>query len=158
MGKTKKLKKAKGITLIALIITIIILIILAGISIASLSGQNGILNKAIYAKEEQRGASVQEAKDLWEINNEANEYAQNSNSESLSELLTRLVNEKLLTEDEKDEIIGNEEKGIEATGKVEIGSRTIVFYKASKTLVEAFNNGEIKIGDYLVKCCKALIK
>ena len=78
MGKTKKLKKAKGITLIALIITIIILIILAGISIASLSGQNGILNKAIYAKEEQRGASVQEAKDLWEINNEANEYAQNS--------------------------------------------------------------------------------
>ena len=124
MGKTKKLKKAKGITLIALIITIIILIILAGISIASLSGQNGILNKAIYAKEEQRGASVQEAKDLWEINNEANEYAQNSNSESLSELLTRLVNEKLLTEDEKDEIIGNEEKGIEATGKVEIGSRT----------------------------------
>ena len=28
-------------------------------------------------------------------------------------------------------------------------NRTIVFYKASKTLVQAFNSGEIKIGDYL---------
>ena len=35
-----------GITLIALVITIIVLLILAGISIAMLTGSNGILNKA----------------------------------------------------------------------------------------------------------------
>ncbi len=44
-------KNEKGITLIALVITIIILLILAGITIATLTGENGILNKANTAKE-----------------------------------------------------------------------------------------------------------
>ena len=42
----------KGITLIALVITIIVLLILAGVSIAMLTGQNGILNQATNAKTE----------------------------------------------------------------------------------------------------------
>ncbi len=42
----------KGITLIALIITIIVLLILAGISIAMLTGENGILTQAQNAKNE----------------------------------------------------------------------------------------------------------
>ena len=41
--------KNKGITLIALVITIIVLLILAGISIAMLTGENGILTKATEA-------------------------------------------------------------------------------------------------------------
>ncbi len=41
-----KLKKSKGITLIALVITIIVLLILAGITIASITGENGILRKS----------------------------------------------------------------------------------------------------------------
>ncbi len=45
------LRKNKGITLIALVVTIIVLLILAGISIAMLTGQNGILNRAAEAKE-----------------------------------------------------------------------------------------------------------
>ena len=48
----KKLEKEKDITLIALVITIIVLLILAGVSIATLTGENGILKKAITAKEE----------------------------------------------------------------------------------------------------------
>ena len=40
------MKNNKGITLIALVVTIIVLLILAGVSIAMLTGQNGILNKA----------------------------------------------------------------------------------------------------------------
>ena len=40
------MKNNKGITLIALVVTIIVLLILAGVSIAMLSGQNGILNRA----------------------------------------------------------------------------------------------------------------
>ena len=40
----------KGITLIALVITIIVLLILAGVSIAMLTGQNGILTQAQNAK------------------------------------------------------------------------------------------------------------
>ena len=52
-GKTKLKKKEKankGITLIALVITIIVLLILAAVSIATLTGENGILTKANTAK------------------------------------------------------------------------------------------------------------
>ena len=45
-------KQTKGITLIALVITIIVLLILAGVSIAMLTGQNGILMQAQNAKKE----------------------------------------------------------------------------------------------------------
>ena len=45
----KKLNQ-RGITLIALVITIIVLLILAGVSIAMLTGQNGILTQANNAK------------------------------------------------------------------------------------------------------------
>ena len=45
-----KIKQKNGITLIALVITIIVLLILAGVSIAMLTGQNGILTQAQNAK------------------------------------------------------------------------------------------------------------
>lgn len=46
------LKNNKGITLIALVVTIIVLLILAGVSIAMLTGDNGILTQSKTAKEE----------------------------------------------------------------------------------------------------------
>ena len=46
-----KSKKERGITLIALVITIIVLLILAGVSIAMLTGQNGILTQANKRKQ-----------------------------------------------------------------------------------------------------------
>ncbi len=56
----KKWKENKGITLIALVITIIVLLILAGISIATLAGENGLLTKADTAKTETSIASAKE--------------------------------------------------------------------------------------------------
>ena len=47
-----------GITLIALVITIIVLLILAGVTIATLTGDNGILTKAQNAKEKTRNISA----------------------------------------------------------------------------------------------------
>ena len=55
-----KLKKEQGITLVALVITIIILLILAGITIATLSGENGLLSKAKRAKEAEIKAEMRE--------------------------------------------------------------------------------------------------
>ena len=56
MSKGKKLnyneEKNKGITLITLVITIIVLIILATVSIGILGGENGIIKKSKYAKEQ----------------------------------------------------------------------------------------------------------
>lgn len=46
----KNIRTNKGITLIALVITIIVLLILAGISIVTLTGENGTLNNAQKAK------------------------------------------------------------------------------------------------------------
>jgi len=60
----KILKNNKGITLIALVITIIVLLILAGISIATLTGNNGLLNKTTSAKEENEKAEYKESLEL----------------------------------------------------------------------------------------------
>ena len=79
MKKTKKLKnfdkekqmrrkEEKGITLIALVITIIVLLILAGVSIATLTGENGILTKVNKAKDETEKASEEEQRELAQIN------------------------------------------------------------------------------------------
>ena len=59
-----KRAKQKGITLIALVITIIVLLILAGVSIATLTGQNGILTRANDAKEQTEIASEKEQVEL----------------------------------------------------------------------------------------------
>ena len=53
-------KKQIGITLIALVITIIVLLILAGVSIAMLTGQNGILTQANNAKTSTANKSAEE--------------------------------------------------------------------------------------------------
>ena len=58
----------KGITLIALVITIIVLLILAGISIAMLIGDNGILGKSKLAQEEHEKAAIKEELELEIIN------------------------------------------------------------------------------------------
>lgn len=54
------MKKQNGITLIALVITIIVLLILAGVSIAMLTGDNGILTKATDSKTATSKAEVME--------------------------------------------------------------------------------------------------
>lgn len=46
------LKGQKGITLVALVVTIIVLIILAGVSIALVLSDNGLVNKAKYGANE----------------------------------------------------------------------------------------------------------
>ena len=62
MSFRTKEKKAKngGITLIALVITIIVLLILVGVTIATLMGDNGILNKATKADISTENATVLE--------------------------------------------------------------------------------------------------
>ena len=76
--KQKHLKGEKGITLIALVITIIVLLILAAVSIATLTGDNGILTKAQTAKEKNDAAEKEETAKLLQaeanMNFEETEY------------------------------------------------------------------------------------
>ena len=54
------MKRNKGITLIALVVTLVILLVLAGITIAALRGENGLLSKTKQAREKY---SISEAKE-----------------------------------------------------------------------------------------------
>ena len=58
--KKRITKSTKGITLIALVVTIIILLNLAGVSIAMLTGNNGILSQAGRAKDRTREEGARE--------------------------------------------------------------------------------------------------
>lgn len=73
--KNIKVKSGKGITLIALVITIIVLLILAGVSIATLTGDNGILTRAQEAKNKTEEAQKDEENILSSYEDKINEYA-----------------------------------------------------------------------------------
>lgn len=61
MKRNTKLKQNEiGITLIALVITIIVLLILAGVAIATLTGDNGVLRKVSSSKIKNEQATVKE--------------------------------------------------------------------------------------------------
>ena len=68
----KEMKNTKGITLIALVVSIIVLLILAGITIAALSGDNGILTRAKEAKQKTEQAQKEEEENLQEITDTIN--------------------------------------------------------------------------------------
>ena len=59
-NKEQLMKVSNGITLIALVITIIVLLILAGVAIATLTGENGVLTKAKSAQTQTEQAKEDE--------------------------------------------------------------------------------------------------
>ena len=68
----KLLHKMQGITLIALVITIIVLLILAGVTISTLTGDNGILTQATNAKIMTEISQLKEEIDLYVVGEELN--------------------------------------------------------------------------------------
>ena len=76
-----KRTKQNGITLIALVITIIVLLILAGVSIATLTGPNGLLTQAMEAKRKTEEAAQNEQAALDRINDYISENTEGAYSE-----------------------------------------------------------------------------
>ncbi len=83
----ERIKTVKGITLIALVITIIVLLILAGVTIATLTGENGILSKATEAKTENIAGQEEEQVKM-----------------AYSAALAQKINEDVLAEDVQNEL------------------------------------------------------
>ena len=83
-----KTKEMKGITLVALVVTIVVLLILAGVSINTVLGDDGIIEKAKEAAEATRRASAEE-----EMNRLVLEYQLASNDETLESFLQEKVTE-----------------------------------------------------------------
>lgn len=70
----KNFRKNQGITLIALVITVIVLLILASVTIATLTGENGILNRAQEANNKTDQAEKDEKEKLVDMEDILNEY------------------------------------------------------------------------------------
>ena len=98
MSMNKWKNRNSGITLIALVITIIVLLILAGVSIAMLTGDNGLLTQAAKAKEATEKAQAEEQSQLSQINNQLQnltddgfEKSKNVNRPQLTTGMTRVM-------------------------------------------------------------------
>ncbi len=102
-GKRKtKERKEGGITLIVLVITIIVFLILAGVTIAFLSGPNGIIQKSIEAKLETRGGEVEEKIKLWKTEYQTSKYIDGMQVKKEDEMLNELLDQKLIFNEEID--------------------------------------------------------
>ena len=114
-----KTKEMKGITLIALVITIVVLMILAGVSINTVLGDDGIIQKAKEAAEATKRASAEE-----EMNRLVLEYQLAKNDETLESFLQEKV-----TEGRIDGVTDNGDGTITITKKVDGKDYTITVKK-----------------------------
>ena len=114
-----KTKEMKGITLVALVITIVVLLILAGVSINTVLGDDGIIQKAKEAAEATKRASAEE-----EMNRLVLEYQLASKDETLESFLQEKV-----TEGRIDGVTDNGDGTITITKKVEGKDYTITVKK-----------------------------
>ena len=86
------MKNKKGITLIALVITIIVLLILAGVSIATITGENGILKRASNAAQKSDEVAEDENQKISSYENEIDNYnVSNGARDSLTETQIRAI-------------------------------------------------------------------
>ena len=89
--KLRKKAKENGITLIALVITIIVLLILAGVTISTLTDENGILTRASEASEETLRGQEKEQVDLAYGSVLADKLGDSVTSGELQEELNKII-------------------------------------------------------------------
>ena len=99
-----KTYNANGITLVALVITIIVLLILAGVSIVTLFGENGIINKARGAAEKQKIAYYEEIINQAILEARTNCITENREDEVLTETKKILESNQAFSESSFSEI------------------------------------------------------
>ena len=128
----------KGITLIALVITIIVLLILAGVSIAMLTGQNGILTQANKSKIEQSHGAVKEA-----ISLAYNEWQIEVNTGSRTKLAS--TETVIINGEEEKAKAGTEEtflQFLESKGYIKEGTTDVLEVERLTGSKQALGNGE----------------
>ena len=129
------LRNQEGITLIALVITIIILLILAGVSIAMLTGENGILNKANDSVLQTEIAGVAEQLNLINYENRIGKEV-NGTAE---DILTYLKRSGIIN----DQNVIDTEKLLETSTRFGNGETTDIFKLQGDEVVYINSNGDI---------------
>ena len=138
--KKLNLKNKNAITLIALVVTIVVLLILAGVTISLLLDENGIIAKSKDARNTNRAGTIRDEISLWEADKVASENGAGSH-ESMDAFLARLKTRGLINDEDIQKI--------KDTRELQVGKEIIKFPSDAKTLVQAFKDGEIQVGDYL---------
>ena len=118
-------KNQNGITLVALVITIIVLLILAGVTLAALSGQNGILSRGAESKV---ATNIANAKDLISV--------------AINEGITEYYNEKYV---ETSETTVDDDIGTYICGKLATKSDTSTSNKITQaaSVIASISGNEI---------------
>ena len=139
-------KRNKGITLIALAVTIIVILILAGATIATLTGENGIISQTHKSKEESKMAELKERVKI----DTAGKRLENLNGElkvsKLKEVLDKYFNdvpvEAQITSET--ELIAKKEYGKYEmkVSDIDVGEIT---YETSYTIFEDVNGEKVPI-------------
>ncbi len=99
MKENNYLFKEQGITLIALVVTIVVLLILAGVSIALLTGENGVLTQADNAQQESEQSALIESKNLLYMDYDIVRRT----GTKIEDFLQSKVNNGEITQEEKDD-------------------------------------------------------
>ena len=138
--KNKRTAKERGITLIALIVTIIVLLILAGVTIATLTGNNGILTKATEAKDKTEEGEEEEKVKLSAVGALAKDNGGKIKEGYLEEELSSQFGEK------------GTDYNLEGSGPftvtiIESGRSYLI--NEDGTIGEAVKREGIKVGDYV---------
>lgn len=98
-------KQVKGITLIALVVTIIVLLILAGVAISLTIGNNGIISRAINARDKTIVADEEEAITLAYAARKMDDYTKNVTASDLQEELSNANRDTRVTSSGDDLIV-----------------------------------------------------
>ncbi len=131
----EKETKNKGITLIVLVITIIVLLILVGISIASLTGENGLLKKAMKAKEETEIKGYHERIEL--VRTELRLQKENYASPTIAEM------QKEFDENQTEWVASTEIKLVEGIETLELKTKEGYIFHITETETEYKGKGEV---------------
>ncbi len=152
-----KIKNIKGITLISLVVTIIILLILAGVSIAILMGDNGLINRAKDTKIATEIAEIKEEIEMAIMDIQIEEIEKGNNvtletlenkqlANKLDNITAQLRNNEIIGEYKGYEYIIN--KKLEVTVKEKIEGENIDDYiQADKKIYISSEYGNDTIGE-----------
>ena len=131
---TKKIKREGAITLVALVISIIVILILAGISIQTLMGENGIINKASIAKEESKKKEYKEELEIIGIDLEEKEVINLSSEEFMEKYKEKIVADAMF-------------KGAKLNGPIDEDGTIVIIVKTKEGYVYKVTRNKVEYID-----------
>ena len=145
-------KRERGVTLIALAVTIIVMLILAGATIATLTGEDGIIAQTHRAKEESKKAELKEKVKLEVAEKRFENLGGQLKASALKEVLDKYFDyvptEMQITEET--ELVAKKEYGKYEmkVADIEVGEIT---YETDYTMYEDANGEQVPVpGGYIV--------